>query len=386
MRRSESVGSVETRFHTLSEPFVTQGGVTIPEVTLAYEIYGEIDDWGGNVVLVFHALSGSQHAAGFNPSVPGVGDRWVEENHQGWWDPFIGPGCGLDTDRLAVICVNYLGGCYGSTGPSSVNPETGREYGSVFPKITLTDVVDAQVKLLDELGIRKLKAVVGASLGGQMAAVLAVKYPERVDTIIPIASGFHTTPLQVLHNFEQMFAIVTDPDFEGGDYYPGAGPRLGLTLARMIGHKTFVSLEAIRERARDEIVSFEDIGGYRVSSPLESYMLHLGRKFVNRFDANSYMRIMEMWQQFDLVNEVGGPEAKLSDLLSRCQHQLWQVFTIDSDVCFYPSEQARMVKALKAAGVNARRFTVHSEKGHDSFLIEPELYSALLRDVLETEW
>jgi homoserine O-acetyltransferase len=378
--------SVETRFHTLDGAFRLHSGKELPEVTLAYEIVGEISDERDNVILVFHALTGSHHAAGYMPEVPGLDGRWTDEMHVGWWDGFIGPGKALDTDRYAVLCVNYLGGCYGSTGPASIDPTTGRRYGSSFPDLTLVDIVDTQMRLLDDLGIEKLHAAIGGSVGGMMAAVLATKYPERVDTVIPIAAAFEVTSLQVLHNFEQMFAIVTDPAFRGGDYYDGPGPELGLALARMIGHKTFVSLDTLRERARDEIVMHENLGGYEVGHPLESYMLHQGQKFVRRFDANTYLRIMTVWQQFDLVAEVGVGGESLDDLLARCRRQQWQIFTIDSDVCFYPSDQNQMVNALKDARVPVRRFTVHSEKGHDSFLIEPNLYSALLRDALDRRW
>jgi homoserine O-acetyltransferase len=250
----------------------------------------------------------------------------------------------------------------------------------------VVDLVDSQMRLLDQLGIHRLRAVVGASVGGLMCAVLATKYPERVEVVIPIAASFETSSLQVLHNFEQMFAIVADPDFKGGDYYDGPGPELGLALARMIGHKTFVSLDALRERARNEIVGHENIGGYPVGHPLESYMLHQGQKFVKRFDANTYLRVMTVWQQFDLVGEVGVGGETLGDLLARCRNQRWQIFTIDSDVCFYPEEQVQMMSQLKAADVPARRFTTHSDKGHDSFLTEPHLYAALLRDALDGHW
>ncbi len=372
-----------TRFCDLPGPFTLQSGEALAQVRLAYEIYGEISPARDNVILVFHALTGSQHAAGINTSVPEAGDLWTDEMAEGWWSGFIGPGKALDTDRFAVLCVNYLGGCYGSTGPRSLNPSTGSPYGSSFPDVTLTDVVDSQVRLADELGIEKFHAVVGGSVGGLMCAVLATRYPERVEMVIPIAAGLEVTSLQVLHNFEQMFAIVTDPAFKGGDYYPGPGPELGLSLARMIGHKTFVSLDALRERARDEIVEHEDLGGYRVGHTLESYMLHQAQKFTRRFDANTYLRIMTLWQQFDLAREVGAP---VEELLARCRDQRWMVFTIDSDVCFYPDEQEQMVGSLMSADVPVRRFTVHSNKGHDSFLVEPHLYTALLRSALHGHW
>jgi homoserine O-acetyltransferase/O-succinyltransferase len=375
-----SVGEVTTRFHTLTGPFTTQGGDTISEVILAYELYGEVNENRDNVIVVFHAITGSQHAAGINQSVEGIDGRWTQEVHRGWWDGFIGPGRAMDTDRYAVLCVNYLGGCYGSTGPSSINPATGKRYGSSFPRITLTDIVDTQARLLDELGIEKVHAVIGGSVGGMMASVFATRYPERVDVVVSIASGLETTTLQALLNFEQMMAIVRDPNFQGGDYYDGAPPNVGLSIARTIGHKMFVSLKALNERAQGQVIQNVDLGGYEISSPLESYMLHHSEKFVERFDANTYLIVMRIWQHFDLVAEVGG--TSLMDVLSRCTHQRWQVFTVDSDVCFYPEEQTDMYNALLGVGVPVRRFTLHSEKGHDSFLTEPHLYEALIQDVL----
>ncbi len=376
-----AVGRVETRLHALARPFATQAGEEIPDVTLAYEIYGDPEPDGSNLILVFHAITGSAHAAGYNPAVPGVGELWTEDVHRGWWDGFIGNGRALDTSRYAVMCVNYLGGCYGSTGPRSKDPETGRPYGSRFPQITLTDIVDSQAILLDELGYERIHAVTGGSVGGMMAAVFAARYPDRVDVVVPIASGLSVTTLQALHNFEQIVAILRDPGFDGGDFYDGPGPESGLALARMIGHKTFVSLDALTERAGEEVVQREDLGGYRVVTPLESYMLHHAQKFVQRFDANTYLVIMRLWQQFDMVAELGGDT--LHGLLERCRAQRWQLFTIDSDVCFYPDEQMAMASVLKAAGVPTRRYTVHSEKGHDAFLTEPHLFEALMRDAFE---
>jgi homoserine O-acetyltransferase len=370
----------ETRFVTLDGPFTTLSGRRIPEVTLAYEMYGELNETRDNVILVFHALTGSQHAAGYTPSVPGVKTMWTEEMQEGWWDGFIGPGRALDTNRYAVICVNYLGGCYGSTGPSSTNPATGRPYGSAFPNLTITDIVDSQVQLLDKLGIRQIHACTGGSVGGLMALVMGTRYPDRVKVVIPIAAGLGVTTLQVIHNFEQMFAIIADPNFNGGDYYDGPPPDMGLALARMIGHKTFVSLAAFRERIRKEIIHREYLAGFRVQHPMESYMLHQGQKFVERFDANTYLRVVRVWQKFDLLREVGGQN--VAEVLSRCRNQQWMVFTIDSDVCFYPDEQERMVRQLNAAEVPVLWHTVHSDKGHDAFLLEPEKFGPGLQAVL----
>ncbi len=370
----------ETRFVPLNGPFTTLSGRTIEQVTLAYEMYGELNEQRDNVILVFHALTGSQHAAGFTPSVPGVGDLWSEEMQVGWWDGFIGPGRALDTDRYAVVCVNYLGGCYGSTGPASTNPATGRPYGSDFPALTITDIVDSQVQMLNQLGIERIHACTGGSVGGLMALVMGTRYPDRVKVVIPIAAGLGVTTLQVIHNFEQMFAIIADPNFRGGDFYDHSPPDLGLALARMIGHKTFVSLSAFRERIRHEILPQENLAGYRVQHPMESYMLHQGQKFVQRFDANTYLRVVRIWQKFDLLKEVGGKT--FEELLKRCRDQQWMIFTIDSDVCFYPEEQENMVKTLNTAGVPVLWHTVHSDKGHDAFLLEPDKFQPGLQAVL----
>lgn len=375
---------VETQFYELASatrPFFLQSGETLAPATLAYETYGTLDARRDNAILVFHALSGSQHAAGLNPAVPGIGERWTDEVHAGWWDGFIGPGQGLDTDRFFVICVNYLGGCYGSTGPASIDPRYGKPYGPRFPQLTIADIVDSQLALLDHLGIATLHAALGASLGGLLALSLATRYPERVRTVIPFATGLRTTALQRLHNLEQICAIESDPDFDGGDYYEGRPPDRGLALARMIGHKTFVSLAAMEERARAEIVRRDDtLAWYQLRSPLESYMLHQGQKFVRRFDANTYLRILDAWNRFDLAREAIASDPVA--LFQRCRRQDYLVFTIDSDACFYPEEQAFLMEILKKAGVNATRITVHSDKGHDSFLLEPHLYRPFLRAIL----
>jgi homoserine O-acetyltransferase len=370
------IGRVETQFFTFGspdDPFVLQCGSTLPSVTLAYETYGELDRDRSNAILVFHALTGSQHAAGYNPRVPGTGGRWTEEVHLGWWDDFIGPGKALDTDRFFVICANYLGGCYGSTGPASIDPQTGEPYGGAFPSVCFADMVDSQVRLLEHLGIEKLHAVIGGSTGGVMTLSLATRYPYMVDIVIPVAAGVRTTALQRIHNFEQINAIQNDPAFRSGSYYDGAAPERGLALARMIGHKTFVSLKALWARARDEVIDQDDGPGmYRLNSPLESYMRHQGEKFVQRFDANSYLRIMRAWNTYDLAGEADRDD--LGDLFIDCKHQRYMVFSIDSDVCFYPEEQEEMVRYLEIADVDYRWITVHSDKGHDSFLLEPELY------------
>ncbi len=379
------VETVETQFQQIAtpdRPLKLQCGETWTDVRIAYETYGELNEGKSNVVLLFHALSGSQHAAGFNPAVEGVGDCWTEECQTGWWNEFVGPGKALNTDKFFVICANYLGGCYGSTGPGSINPETGRPYGARFPSVGVSDIVDSQMRLLDELGIDALHAVVGASVGGMLTLNLATRYPGRVKRVAPIASNSAVTLLQRLHNFEQAFAIEADPRFRGGDYDPADPPTRGLAVARMIGHKTYVSLEAMQERARTVCIDKADnLEWYQLSSTLESYMLHQSQKFTQRFDANTYLRIIDAWQRFDLAREAGC--SSIEEAFERCVGQRYHIFSIDSDVSFYPEEQGLVAEQLKAAGVEATRITVHSEKGHDAFLLEPFLFEPYLRAFLE---
>jgi len=380
-----SVGVVSTQFfHYVNpaKPFRLRVGRELPEFTLAYETYGELNADRSNAVLVYHAMTGSQHAAGINKHVPGVGSRWTKEMHIGWWDGFIGPGKAVDTEKFFVICANYLGGCYGSTGPASINPATGRPWGSAFPVLRFVDIVESQMLLLKHLGIPKLHAVIGGSIGGFLALLTATRYPDFVRIVVPIATGLETTIYQRIINFEQITAIESDPNFKGGEYYDGPYPEVGLALARRIAHKTFVSLEDLKERARDEVVSHKPpYGWYEMNHPVESYMYHQGQKFVRRFDANSYLRIVDAWQWFDLIAEADG--TSYLDIFSRCRNQEYLVFSIDSDASFPIEEQRKLVEVLKGAGVPTIWITVHSDKGHDSFLIEPKLYAPHLSQALE---
>ncbi len=377
---------VETEFLILGEsgdpPLCLQNGTKLAPVTVAYQTYGTLSPDRENAILLFHALSGSQNAAGYNPSVKGVEGLWTEECRVGWWNEFIGPGKALDTDRFFVVCANYLGGCYGSTGPGSIDPSTGRPYGSRFPSISLCDIVDAQMRLVDFLGIERLHATIGGSLGGLLALTMATRYPQRVRIVIPIACAHEVTILQRIHNFEQVYAIEADPCFRGGDYYDGPLPRRGLALARMIAHKTYISLQVMENRARGEVVRREeDLKRYEITHPVESYMLHQGQKFVDRFDANTYVRIMEAWQKADLVADTGAKDIR--EVFSRCRDQRYMIFSIDSDVCSYPEEQAALENVLKGCYVPVQHITVHSEKGHDAFLLDPELFTPYLSYTLE---
>ena len=334
-------------------------------------------------MLIFHALSGTHHVSGNHPEAPEACNLWTEELHDGWWNKIVGPGKAIDTNHFFVICANYLGGCYGSTGPSSINPETGKTFGSTFPHLNIADLVDTQIPLLNHLKISKLHSVVGPSVGGLCTLTFATRHPEKVNRVIAIASGFKTTVLNRLILFEQILAIENDKHFNGGDYYGSEYPRIGLALARMISHKTFVHLDTFEKRARRDLLHEEEmLSWYQVRDTFQSYMLHQGKKFTERFDANTYLRIIDMWSRYNAVLQ--GDASSPKDLFTRCNaagHK-FLIFSIDSDFCFYPEEQAEVVRHLEEASVDNIHITVHSAKGHDSFLLEPELYTPYIREHL----
>ena len=356
----------------------------IPGAQLAYATWGTLNEEKSNAVLLFHALSGTHLVMGNLSEAPGDSQFWTEELHEGWWNEMVGPGKAIDTNKFFVICANYLGGCYGSTGPASINPETGKSFGATFPQLDAADLVDAHIPLLDHFGITQLHAAIGPSVGGLLTLTFSTRHPERVRKVVPIASGFKTTVLNRLILFEQILAIENDKHFQGGDYYENEDPRIGLALARMISHKTFVHLDTFERRARRDLVEEKEmLSWYQVQDTFQSYMLHQGKKFTERFDANTYLRIIDMWSRYDAVKQ-GDAESAL-ELFTRnkkANHE-FLVFSIDSDFCFYPEEQAEVVKHLEEAGVAPMHITVHSMKGHDSFLLEPELYRPHIRDLLE---
>jgi len=363
-----------------------RGGDSLSQVKIAYETWGELNEDKSNAILLNHALSGSHHVLGQNPAIPGVDKLWTEELHQGWWEGFVGPGKAIDTNKFFVICPNYLGGCYGSTGPSSVNPDTGKRYGSSFPQLCVSDQADVQNQLINHLGITQLSAVIGASVGGLIAVTYATRYPEKVRNVIALASGFKTTVLNRLILFEQILAIENDPHFNAGDYYDGEHPDYGLALARMISHKTFVHLDSFERRATKTVnQDNESLKWYKVKDPFQSYMLYQGKKFVKRFDANTYLRIIDMWSRYDAVKEADAKDEKDLFKEAKVNGQKYLVFSIDSDFCFYPEEQAVLVDALEQAEVENMHITVHSDKGHDSFLLEPALYAPHISFLLNQE-
>ncbi|MDH3981676.1 MAG: homoserine O-acetyltransferase [Kiritimatiellaceae bacterium] len=377
---------VRTQFYTYGEDsesrLILHDGRDFGPITLAYETYGKLNESKDNAILIFHALSGSQHVAGFNPEVPNTGDRWNAECQTGWWNDFVGPGKTIDTDQFFIVCANYLGGCYGTTGPSSINPDTGKEYGGDFPHISFSDIVDSQLPLFDHLGIKKFHAAIGSSLGGMMVMNFSTRYPQKVDRVIPVACGLESTTLTRVHNLEQILSIENDPNYCNGHYYDGPAPLRGLALARMISHKTFVSLCAMEARMTDKCEQEQDeFSWYKIETPLESYILHQGRKFMRRFDANTYLYLIAGWTNSNLAHDHG--VKSYTDVFKQCTHQKYLIFSIDSDCCFYPEEQEFMRDKLTESGIETKYISVSSDKGHDSFLLEPELYAAPIRHMLE---
>ena len=294
----------------------------------------------------------------------------------GWWSDMVGLGKAIDTDKYFVVCANYLGGCYGSTGPSSNIPGTNSKYGSLFPKISVSDIVDSQVRLLNYLNIDIVNTVVGPSMGGFLALDFATRFPSKVKKVISIGSGIGSSVLQQISNFEQILAIESDSNFRGGDYYRHQAPNKGLALARMIAHKNYVSLNVMSKRARGEILDpNEHESFYRLRYTVESYMLYQGKKFCDRFDANSYLRIIDSWQKFSSEEKS----------FSKCKDQNWLIISMDSDVCFYPEQQDELHQSLLENGINSKKVIIHTDKGHDSFLLEPELYSPSIKRFIESD-
>lgn len=288
----ESVGTVKTEYVTLKEPLELESGAVLSELTVAFERYGSLNRDRTNAILICHALTGDAHAAGFHEG----------DTKPGWWENAIGPGKSIDTSKYFVICSNVLGGCKGTTGPSSINPSTGTEYGLSFPFITITDMVQVQKRLLEHLEIPGLLAVIGGSMGGMQVLQWAVSFPSLVKNAVVIASCAYSTPQQIAFNEVGRCAIRSDPDWKRGQYYRSKHPDRGLSLARMIGHITYLSDESMhlkfgRNLQEKEELSFEFTTDFQV----ESYLHHQGNNFTKRFDANSYLYITKAVDYFDLT-------------------------------------------------------------------------------------
>lgn len=366
--------TVKTHIFRIGD-FTFDSGDTLPNICLAYETYGTLNADKSNAILLFHALTGSHHAHGYNPELPEAGDFWRPENHEGWWDRMIGSGKPLDTDRYFIICINFLGSCYGSSGPTSIAPD-GEPWGSRFPLVTPNDQARAQIQLINSWGIDRF-AIVGPSIGGMLSLAFTHLYPERVRSVIIIGASCEPPIEHKLDGFEQILAIELDEKYRGGRYPLSDPPRRGLALARIISHKLFVYQRGLANRSRNKGVSTDRKGmlsWYTPARSTESYMLHQGTKFALRFDANAYIRIINMWASFDLVALSG--RSSLDEVFrGYAEHGIpFMIFSISTDCCFSPRSCSAFYRRMLKNGVNVRYKCIRSGKGHDSFLLEPELY------------
>jgi homoserine O-acetyltransferase len=357
---ADSLGVVETQYWAPDLPpegFQLACGRALPELTLAYETYGRLSEGRDNAILIAHALSGDAHVAGVHSP---------DDSKAGWWDVMVGPGKPYDTDRYLVICSNVIGGCKGSTGPSSIDPRSGRPYGLTFPVVTIGDMVRAQALLIDHLGIDRLLAVTGGSMGGFQALDWATRYPDRVASVHAIATSPRLSTQAIAFDEVGRQAIMADPDFADGDYVArGTAPGAGLAIARMIGHITYLSEEQMHRKFGRRLQDRDAFSyDFETDFEVESYLKYQGHAFVERFDANSYLYITRAMDYFDLS---AGYHSLVEAMASVTADFL--VVSFSSDWLFPTHQSRRIVRALQANGVPSTFLEIPSDYGHDSFLL-----------------
>ena len=370
-RDGDPVGDRKFAKVCCERPFVLEGGGVLPEVTVAYETWGELDTDKGNAVLITHALTGDSHAAGsMGPGHPS----------DGWWDDLIGPGKAIDTNEYFVVCANVLGGCQGTTGPASIDPATGEPYGPTFPQVTIRDIVRTQHMLFEHLELPYWLSVVGGSMGGMQVLEWGAMFPERVKSLMPIASTAAASPQQIGWSAVERMAIVQDPKWRGGWYYdaePGDGPWHGLALAREISQITYRTTEVFDDRFGREPVSrkeeLQPWGRYQV----ESYLDHHGQKLVRRFDANSFLVLSKAMDLHDVGRGRGGIEKVLGELRMPVL-----TTSVTSDVLYPPYQQKAIHDMVVAGGGTCEYHIVDSPQGHDGFLLESAFLGPLIADTL----
>lgn len=366
---TQSVGLVQPRSFTFAQdtPFPLESGAELGPITLAYETYGHLNAERSNALLIQHALSGGGHAAGYhtpNDAAPG------------WWDTCIGPGKAFDTNRFFVICSNVIGSCYGSTGPASIDPATGRPYGLRFPVVTIGDMVRAQVQLIDHLNIERLLAVAGGSMGGMQALEWAAHHPQRLCAALPIASTARHSPMLIAFSEVGRQAIYADPAWNGGDYYDQEHkPDAGLAVARMVGHITYLSEQSMQQKFGRRLSGREKYGyEFQTEFEIENYLKYNGNKFTQRFDANSYLYVTKALDYFDLASQHGSLPAAFAAATTI----KFLVVSFTSD-WLYPSHHSKeLVSALTGAGCDATYLDIESSWGHDAFLLEVDTMTDLI--------
>ncbi|MHC4194099.1 MAG: homoserine O-acetyltransferase MetX, partial [Planctomycetota bacterium] len=368
-----SVGIVKTRTIRVvdsEEPLQLECGRKVGPIDVAYETYGELNEAGDNVVLICHALSGDAHVAGYHSA---------QDRKPGWWEIMVGPGKGIDTNRYFVVCSNVLGGCRGTTGPSSINPGTGKPYGLDFPIITIADMVEVQKLWLDKLGIKEVLAVIGGSIGGMQVLQWAIAYPDVVKAAIPIATTTHLSAQSIAFDAVGRNAILADANFAGGQYASAEGPDRGLAIARMIGHITYLSEQGMREKFGRQLRNAESYRyDFNSEFAVETYLDYQGQSFVERFDANSYLYITKAADYFDPAKDHGTLKKAFSNVKSR-----FLIISFASDWLYPPAQSEAVVNALVANGRDVSYCNIASPYGHDAFLLEPDTLSAFISGFLD---
>jgi len=368
---NNSVGIVSAQRATFDTPLVFRSGAVLPRYELVYETYGKLNADKSNAILVCHALSGHHHVAGYYADDP---------RNVGWWDTMIGPGKPIDTGKFFVIGLNNLGGCHGSTGPSTINPETGRAYGASFPVITVEDWVESQARLADLLGIGQFAAVIGGSLGGMQALQWSLAYPDRVRNVFAIAAAPRLTAQNIAFNDVARNAILTDPDFHGGDFYRhNVVPTRGLRLARMLGHITYLSDDAMANKFGRELRAGGFKYNYDIEFEIESYLRYQGDKFAAYFDANTYLLMTKALDYFDPAHDFGGD---LNKAFSRAKAN-FLVVSFTTDWRFSPQRSREIVRPLLHNRRNVSYAEITSAHGHDSFLMQDAYYFDVMRAYLD---
>ena len=355
-------------FHAFSysDSLDLEGGQTLGPLEIAYESWGTLNADKSNAILVCHALTGDAHA----------GDN---DDKPGWWGNFIGPNKPLDTNKYYVLCSNVLGGCKGSTGPASINPETGVAYGLSFPVVTIPDMVKAQKKWIESLGITRLQMVIGGSMGGMQALEWAIQYPEAIKSCVPIASTSYLSPQALAFDAVGRHAIVKDPNWSQGAYYTHASPESGLSIARMIGHITYLSEESMTLKFGRKLQKKQEYGyDFSTDFEVESYLKYQGDKFVTRFDANSYLYLTKAISYFDLEKKYGSLEAAFKRVTAS-----FLVVSISSDWLYLPKQSKEIVKTLMKLNKEVTYCNLNSAFGHDAFLIDNPELSELVKRFLE---
>ncbi|MBN1816940.1 MAG: homoserine O-acetyltransferase [Sedimentisphaerales bacterium] len=374
--QDNSVGIVETRIVRVVEadaPLILAGGKTLGPIDIAYETYGILNEARDNTVLICHALSGNAHVAGYSGS---------DDRKPGWWDEMIGPGKGIDTNKYFVICSNVLGGCCGTTGPSSVNPATGKPYGLEFPIITIADMVNVQKRLLDKLGIKKLLCVVGGSMGGMQVLQWAIAYPDMVQSAAAIATTTRLGAQAIAFDAVGRNAILADGCFANGQYHDKGMPAQGLAIARMVGHITYLSEAGMHEKFGRQLRQAQDYRyDFHSEFAVETYLDYQGQTFVERFDANSYLYITKAMDYFDLAKEHGDLPAAFAG--TKCK---FLVVSFSSDWLFTPKQSEEICDALTSLCRQVSYCNIDSPYGHDAFLLEPETLCRILSGFLDNAY